>query len=79
MCGILRLRSVPYEATKTDVVNFFYGMGVTEDKVKIVADGNGSSAGEMFVEFSGEDANISQALMKDRAVLGTRCVEMFRS
>jgi hypothetical protein len=33
----------------------------------------------MFVEFSGEDANISQALMKDRAVLGTRCVEMFRS
>jgi hypothetical protein len=79
LCGILRLRSVPYEATKTDVVNFFYGMGVTEDKVKIVADGNGSSAGEMFVEFSGEDANISQALMKDRAVLGTRCVEMFRS
>ena len=79
LCGILRLRSVPYEATKTDVVNFFYGMGVTEDKVKIVLDANSASTGEAFVEFSGDDANISQALMKDRAVLGSRCVEMFRS
>jgi hypothetical protein len=33
LCGILRVRGMPFEATKADLVNFFYGMGINEDKV----------------------------------------------
>ena len=67
LCGILRVRYMPYEATKADLVNFFYGMGVTEDKVKFIVQGlDNTFTGEAFVEFSGEDANILQALMKAR-------------
>jgi hypothetical protein len=80
---------MPPEATKADVVNFFYGMGAEEDKVKIIiapgmANLAGShpgamSTGEAFVEFSGDDANIQQAALKDRAVLGGKPVSVFRS
>ena len=89
LCGILRVRGMPPEATKADVVNFFYGMGAEEDKVKIIiapgmANLAGShpgsmSTGEAFVEFSGDDANIQQAALKDRAVLGGKPVSVFRS
>ena len=80
LCGILRVRRMPPEATKADLVNFFYGMGVTEEKIKIIVQGlDNVSTGEAFVEFSGEEANIQQALMKDKAVLGTKPIEIFQS
>jgi hypothetical protein len=48
--------------------------------VKIIVGGlDAVSTGEAFVEFSGDDANIQQALMKDKAVLGVKPIEIFRS
>jgi len=54
-------------------------MGLAEDKVKLVLGRDMNPTGEAFCEFSGDGANIKEALLKDKAHLGTCVVEVFKS
>ncbi|CAN0141781.1 unnamed protein product, partial [Hapterophycus canaliculatus] len=62
--GVIRMRGLPFSATKQDVINFFQGthalvsdrvlvlrMPVTEDSIQFVVRGDGRVTGEAFVSF----------------------------
>lgn len=74
--GVLRLRGLPFSATKEDIINFFKDFALSEDKVHLIANSEGRPAGEAFVEFaSPEDSKT--AMSKDRMTLGYRYIELF--
>ena len=82
--GVLKLRGLPFSATKDDIVGFFSGAGELEltplvhDSIHIVTSLDGRPSGVAFVEFqSPEEAKI--AMTRDRQSMGTRYVELFAS
>jgi len=82
--GVLKLRGLPFSATKDDIVGFFSGAGELEltplvhDSIHIVTSLDGRPSGVAFAEFqSPEEAKIAMA--RDRQSMGTRYVELFAS
>jgi len=76
--GVVRLRGLPFEASKEDIADFFGGLEIEENGVLMVTDYNGRSSGEAFVQFTnGGDAG--RALEKNKASMGRRYIEVFRS
>lgn len=76
--GVLKMRGLPFSATKEDIVEFFNGFVLSEDSVHITSMPDGRPAGEAFVEFaSAEDSEA--AMEKDRKSLGSRYIELFPS
>ena len=81
--GVLKLRGLPFSATKDDIITFFddKSLGVSplvHDSIHIVLSVDGRPSGVAFVEFvSAEDAKT--AMIKDRSSMGTRYVELFPS
>jgi len=75
---ILKLRGLPFSATKSDIMEFFGGFHLTEEKVHIGRRPDGKTTGEAYVEFaSAEEAK--KAMGKDRKSIGSRYVELFPS
>ncbi|XP_057802430.1 uncharacterized protein LOC131017686 isoform X4 [Salvia miltiorrhiza] len=74
--GVLRLRGLPFTATKEDIINFFKDFDLSEDKVHLIANSEGRPAGESFVEF-GSPEDSKAAMSKDRMTLGYRYIELF--
>ncbi|CAA6663151.1 unnamed protein product [Spirodela intermedia] len=75
---ILKLRGLPFSASRADIVDFFAGFDLPEDKVHIALRADGKATGEAFVEFpSSEEAK--RAMNKDRMTIGSRYVELFPS
>ncbi|KAH7669380.1 RNA recognition motif domain-containing protein [Dioscorea alata] len=76
---VLKLRGLPYSATKSDIVDFFgeeFGLG--EENVQIACRSDGKATGEAFVEF--ESAEMAKkAMCKDKMMIGSRYVELFLS
>ncbi|KAI9117840.1 hypothetical protein K1719_011255 [Acacia pycnantha] len=76
--GVLRLRGLPFSATKDDIMEFFKDFVLSEDSVHIVMNSEGRPSGEAYVEFaSAEDSK--EAMAKDRMTLGSRYIELFPS
>ena len=76
--GILKLRGLPFSATKEDIIEFFNGFVVSEDSINITFMPDGRPTGEAFVEFaSAEDSEA--AMERDRKTLGSRYIELFAS
>ncbi|KAK4419571.1 Heterogeneous nuclear ribonucleoprotein F [Sesamum alatum] len=74
--GLLRLRGLPFSATREEIVKFFKDFKLSEDKIHLIANPEGRPAGEAFVEFaSAEDSRA--AMSKDRMTLGYRYIELF--
>ncbi|XP_011090022.1 RNA-binding protein sym-2 isoform X2 [Sesamum indicum] len=74
--GVLRLRGLPFSASKEEIINFFKDFALSEDKVHLIANSEGRPAGEAFVEFATpEDSR--DAMSKDRMTLGYRYIELF--
>ncbi|KAL0435385.1 UNVERIFIED_CONTAM: RNA-binding protein sym-2 [Sesamum radiatum] len=74
--GLLRLRGLPFSATREEIINFFKDFKLSEDKIHLIANSEGRPAGEAFVEFaSSEDSRA--AMTKDRMTLGYRYIELF--
>ena len=70
------MRGLPFSVTKAEIQAFFQGIPLTEDKVHIGLLPDGRRSGEAFVDFSTPDL-VRLGLTKDRAVLGTRYIELF--
>jgi len=76
--GVVKLRGLPFEASKEDIADFFGGLEIEENGILMVSDYNGRSKGEAFVQFTnGGDAG--KALEKNKATMGRRYIEVFRS
>jgi len=77
--GYVKMRGLPFTATKQDIVLFFAGCGCVESGVSIVVGLDGRPTGEAYVAVEGPNADIRQALSKDRQMVGNRYVELFFS
>ncbi|KAF3330168.1 heterogeneous nuclear ribonucleoprotein F [Carex littledalei] len=76
--GVLRMRGLPFSATKEEIMDFFREFELTENRIHLVLNRDGRPSGEAFVEF--ENAEESKAAMKnDRMTLGSRYIELFAS
>lgn len=76
--GVVKLRGLPFSASKRDVMDFFGEFELNDENVHIVVHNDGRATGEAFVDFgSPEDAK--SAMNKDKMTLGSRYVELFPS
>jgi heterogeneous nuclear ribonucleoprotein F/H len=76
--GVVRLRGIPFEAGKEEVVTFFAGLEIEENGVLMVTDFNGRASGEAFVQFTNM-ADAAKALEKNKESIGRRYIEVFKS
>ncbi|MQL88981.1 hypothetical protein Taro_021553 [Colocasia esculenta] len=75
---ILKLRGLPFSATKSDIIEFFGGFELSEDNVHIALRADGKATGEAYVEFSSAE-EAKKAMNKDKMMIGSRYVELFPS
>ncbi|XP_064632255.1 heterogeneous nuclear ribonucleoprotein H3-like isoform X2 [Lineus longissimus] len=87
--AVVRLRGLPFEATKEEVAHFFSGLEIKPKGITFVKklddrrdggkfDQKGRHSGSAFVQFKSPEI-AEQALKKDRAYMGPRYVEVFKS
>lgn len=75
---ILKMRGLPYSATKSDIIEFFDEFELTEESVHIGRRPDGKATGEAYVEFESVD-DAKKAMGKDKMTIGSRYVELFSS
>jgi RNA recognition motif-containing protein len=73
---VVRLRGFPFSATEAQIREFLHG--IQAGSVHMTTDFDGRPSGEAFVELSSEEA-VAAALKLDKAMMGPRYVEIFRS
>jgi heterogeneous nuclear ribonucleoprotein F/H len=76
--GVLRMRGLPFSATKADVIAFFQGLSIIEDSVQLVVRPDGRLTGEAFVAFP-SPADADCAMARNGNNMGSRYVELFPS
>ncbi|XP_029960670.1 G-rich sequence factor 1 [Salarias fasciatus] len=76
--GVVLLRGLPFTCTEDDISAFFSGLAIVENGITIVADSRGRRSGEAFVQFSCQEA-ATEALRRDRQLIGSRYIEVFPS
>ena len=75
---MVRLRGLPFEATKGKVIEFFAGLEIEDNGVLIVSDFKGRASGDAFVQFTSA-ADAASALKKNKKSMGRRYIEVFKS
>jgi RNA recognition motif. (a.k.a. RRM, RBD, or RNP domain) len=75
---VIRMRGLPYRASKAEVAAFFEGCALADDGVILVTKSDGKATGEAYVHFASRD-DMRTALRKDREMLGNRYIELFAS
>uniref|UniRef100_A0A3B4U3P9 G-rich RNA sequence binding factor 1 n=1 Tax=Seriola dumerili TaxID=41447 RepID=A0A3B4U3P9_SERDU len=75
---VVRLRGLPFTCAEADVAQFFSGLDIMENGITLITDYRGRRSGDAFVQFSSQES-ASQALQRDREVIGNRYIEVFRS
>lgn len=74
----LRLRGLPYDASKTDIAKFFSGIQIAPYGITLTMDQDGNPTGDAYVEFvSTEEAE--NAMSKHKQKIGHRYIELFKS
>lgn len=76
--GVVRLRGLPFGATKEDVVAFFPGLAIVPNGVAMPTEQMERASGEAFVQFADLDS-AEKALEKHMSSMGHRYIEVFRS
>lgn len=75
---VLRMRGLPFSATRADVVHFFRDLEVIEGSIKFATRSDGRVTGEAYVEFDSPQT-AADAMKRDRCTMGNRYVELFVS
>lgn len=74
--GVLKLRGLPFSASKRDIKEFFKGFGLTDESIHFIIHTDGRATGEAYVEFS-DSVQSKEAMCRDKKMLGSRYVELF--
>jgi len=77
---VLRLRGLPYSATRADVESFFEGFEICkgDEGVVFAVTSLGKPTGEAYVEFVTEQSQL-EAMKKHKHHMGSRYIELFKS
>lgn len=76
--GFVRLRGLPYGASKKDIADFFAGIQIAPYGITLTMDQDGRPSGDAYVEFtSAEEAE--KAMKKHKEKIGHRYIEVFKS
>jgi len=76
--GFVRMRGLPFQATKEDIIEFFKDYNPVEDSVIFTYRGDGRATGEGYIAFkNASDAKNAMAL--HRSTIGSRYIELFIS
>lgn len=77
---VLRLRGLPYSATREDVEKFFETIEIHkgEEGVVFSCTASGRPTGEAYVEFLSEEAQL-EAMKRHKEHMGSRYIELFKS
>eukprot|EP00927_Polykrikos_kofoidii_P028705 TRINITY_DN24990_c0_g1_i1.p1 TRINITY_DN24990_c0_g1~~TRINITY_DN24990_c0_g1_i1.p1 ORF type:complete len:1638 (-),score=319.69 TRINITY_DN24990_c0_g1_i1:93-5006(-) len=77
--GYVRLRGVPFSATRQDIQDFFRDYQVHNDGVLMVLNKDGKATGEAFVQFPNEDQASDALHARHGDRIGERYIELFAS
>uniref|UniRef100_A0A0N5CD67 RRM domain-containing protein n=1 Tax=Strongyloides papillosus TaxID=174720 RepID=A0A0N5CD67_STREA len=79
---IVRMRGLPFNCTKDDVVKFFtndnLSSGIIENGIIFIYKSDGKLSGDAFVIFDSE-INFKRALLNHKKSIGQRYIELFKS
>jgi len=73
---VCRLRGLPWEATKQQLLDFFEGCDIIESQILYLP--NGRATGEAVIELS-TNADMEKALAKNMDHIGSRYIEVFKA
>lgn len=76
--GFLRMRGLPFSATKEDIISFFVGYNPVPESVVLTYRNDGRATGEAYVGFSSPDDS-KRAMELHRRTMGNRYIELFIS
>merc|ERR1740133_501451 len=76
--GVVRMRGLPYSASKSDIVYFFNECSIAPEGIHVVVAFDGRATGEAYVEFESTEDSV-KAMGKHRQKIGSRYIELFAS
>jgi heterogeneous nuclear ribonucleoprotein F/H len=76
--GFLRMRGLPFSASKEDISTFFEGYNAIPESVVLVYRNDGRATGEAYVGFSSPEDS-KRAMELHRRTMGSRYIELFIS
>jgi len=76
--GVVRLRGLPYGASKKDIADFFAGIQIAPYGITLTMDQDGRPSGDAYVEFTSAD-EAEKAMKKHKEKIGHRYIEVFKS
>eukprot|EP00567_Pseudictyota_dubia_P005321 CAMPEP_0197433950 /NCGR_PEP_ID=MMETSP1175-20131217/1748_1 /TAXON_ID=1003142 /ORGANISM="Triceratium dubium, Strain CCMP147" /LENGTH=401 /DNA_ID=CAMNT_0042962497 /DNA_START=23 /DNA_END=1228 /DNA_ORIENTATION=+ len=76
--GYLRMRGLPFSASKEEVTEFFKGYNAVEESVCLTVRSDGRATGEGYVAFLSPD-DAKNAMTLHRNTMGSRYIELFIS
>ncbi len=76
--AVVKLRGLPFNATKTEITEFFSGIEIETNGILIISDSTGRPKGEAFVQFTTEEG-AKKALQRNKQNMGHRYIEVFSS
>lgn len=76
--GFLRMRGLPFAASKEDIVEFFAGYNPIPESIVLTYRNDGRATGEAYIGFSSTD-DAKRAIELHRRSMGNRYIEIFIS
>jgi len=76
--AVVRLRGLPFECNKDDIITFFDGLDICPNGIAMPKNWQGRPSGEGFVQFTSM-SEVEKALEKDKEKIGPRYIEIFRA
>lgn len=76
--GFLRMRGLPFSASKDDILKFFEGYNAVPDTIVLTYRNDGRATGEAYVGFLSPDDS-KRAMELHRRTMGARYIELFIS
>ena len=76
--GFLRMRGLPFSATKVDIFAFFEGYNPIQESIVLTYRNDGRATGEGYVQFESPD-DAKNAMVLHRKSMGSRYIELFIS
>ena len=76
--GFIRLRGLPFQASKQDILDFFKEYKPIESSVILTYRVDGRATGEGYVAFD-DAADAKDAMAMHRSTIGSRYIELFIS
>lgn len=76
--GYLRMRGLPFSATKRDIAEFFKAYNAVEESITLTCRSDGRATGEGYIAFKSPD-EAKRAMALHRSTMGARYIELFIS